>query len=41
MGEIRSHKCPSCGGNLSINIEKQMYYCPFCGDLQNYRARIK
>lgn len=36
MGEIRSHKCPSCGGNLSINIEKQMYYCPFCGSTYDY-----
>ena len=36
MSAIQSHKCPSCAGNLNINVEKQMYYCPFCGSTYDY-----
>lgn len=36
MSEIKSHKCPSCGGNLSINVETQTYLCPFCGSSYDY-----
>ena len=36
MSEIKSHKCPSCGGNLSINVEMQTYLCPFCGSTYDY-----
>ena len=25
------HICPTCGGKLNVNIERQMYECPFCG----------
>ncbi|MBO4603892.1 MAG: hypothetical protein J5657_01175 [Clostridiales bacterium] len=31
MSEIRIHQCPSCGGNLVVDNEKQMYHCSFCG----------
>ena len=36
MSEVKAHKCPSCGGNLNINVEKQMYHCPFCGSTYDY-----
>ncbi len=36
MGEIRSHKCPSCGGNLDIDVNKQLYHCSFCGSSFDY-----
>ena len=36
MSNIKSHKCPSCGGNLNINNEKQLYVCPFCGSTYDY-----
>ena len=36
MGEIRSHKCPSCGGNLIIDNEKQMYRCTSCGSSYDF-----
>ncbi len=36
MSEIKSHKCPSCGGNLSINFDMQTYLCPFCGSTFDY-----
>ena len=28
---MKKHTCPTCGGQLRINAEKQMYECPFCG----------
>ena len=36
MSEIRSHKCPSCGGNLDIDVNKQLYHCSFCGRSFDY-----
>ena len=29
-------RCPSCGGNLTIDNEKQMYYCASCGSTYDY-----
>ena len=29
--ELMPHTCPTCGGQLHINLDKQMYDCPFCG----------
>ncbi len=31
MTVLKSNLCPTCGGLLSIDLDKQMYVCPFCG----------
>ncbi len=31
MAIVKSNLCPTCGGLLSIDLDKQMYLCPFCG----------
>ena len=31
MTILKSNLCPTCGGLLSIDLDKQMYVCPFCG----------
>ena len=36
MTVIKGHICPSCAGALSIDIDKQMYICPFCGVTFDY-----
>ncbi len=36
MNDIKAHICPTCGGQLSVNIERQMYECPFCGGSFDY-----
>ncbi len=36
MNDINAHICPTCGGQLSVNIERQMYECPFCGGSFDY-----
>ena len=38
MGEdnIRKHQCPSCGSNLTVDTDKQMYRCSFCGSTYDY-----
>lgn len=36
MEEVKKHICPTCGGNLIVNIERQMYECPFCGVTFDY-----
>lgn len=36
MSKIVKHQCPSCGGNLSIDNDKQMYRCSFCGSTYDY-----
>ena len=36
MTVINGHICPSCAGALSIDIDKQMYICPFCGVTFDY-----
>lgn len=29
--ELKKHTCPTCGGQLQVNLDKQMYDCLFCG----------
>ena len=36
MKDVKIHTCPTCGGNLLVNIERQMYECPFCGVTFDY-----
>ncbi|WP_034448848.1 hypothetical protein [Butyrivibrio sp. AE2032] len=36
MSNIKKHQCPSCGGNLSIDNDKQLYHCTFCGSTYDY-----
>lgn len=36
MSNIKKHQCPSCGGNLTVDNDKQMYYCKFCGSTYDY-----
>ena len=36
MGSIKKHQCPSCGGNLIVDNDKQMYHCTFCGSTYDY-----
>ena len=31
MAVLKSNLCPTCGGLLDIDLDKQMYVCPFCG----------
>lgn len=31
MAVLKSNLCPTCGGLLNIDLEKQMYVCTFCG----------
>jgi len=31
MTLIKSHTCATCGGELIINLDRQLYECPFCG----------
>ena len=31
MAIVKSNLCPTCGGLLSIDLDKQIYLCPFCG----------
>ena len=36
FGKIKKHQCPSCGGSLRIDSDKQMYLCTFCGSTYDY-----
>ena len=36
MSSIKKHQCPSCGGSLIIDNDKQMYHCSFCGSTYDY-----
>ena len=36
MSNIKKHQCPSCGGGLVIDNDKQMYHCTFCGSTYDY-----
>ena len=36
MSNIKKHQCPSCGGSLIIDNDKQMYHCTFCGSTYDY-----
>lgn len=33
---MKLHLCPTCGGNLNIDLKRQMYECPFCGVTFDY-----
>ena len=34
--KIKKHQCPSCGGSLRVDSDKQMYHCTFCGSSYDY-----
>ena len=36
MTIVKSHLCNSCGGLLDIDIDRQLYICPFCGVTYDY-----
>ena len=36
VSNIKKHSCPSCGGPLRVNLDGQMYECPFCGVTYDY-----
>ncbi len=36
VSKLQKHTCPSCGGPLRVNLERQMYECPFCGVTYDY-----
>ena len=36
MSKIKKHQCPSCGGPLTVDNDKQMYHCTFCGSTYDY-----
>ena len=41
MTIIKSHDCKMCGGPLDIDLDRQVYICPFCGvtyDYEYFRA---
>ncbi|MBR3058899.1 MAG: hypothetical protein IKG93_13170 [Clostridiales bacterium] len=33
---IKKHTCPTCGGTLKVDMDRQMYECPFCGVTFDY-----
>ena len=36
ISTIKKHQCPSCGGSLRVDSDKQMYHCTFCGSTYDY-----
>ena len=36
MTSVKSNLCPTCGGVLRIDLDKQIYLCPFCGISYDY-----
>lgn len=36
FGKIKQHQCPTCGGSLRIDNDKQVYHCAFCGATYDY-----
>ena len=36
MAIIKSNICKQCGGLLDIDIDRQVYICPFCGVTFDY-----
>ena len=36
ISKIKQHQCPSCGGSLRIDRDKQIYHCAFCGSTYDY-----
>ena len=41
MSKIRNRQCPSCGGNLSVDNDRQMYRCTSCGSTYDYEYFIE
>ena len=33
---VKKHTCPTCGGQLRVDLSRQMYECPFCGVTFDY-----
>ena len=33
---VKKHTCPTCGGQLKVDLSRQMYECPFCGVTFDY-----
>ncbi|MBR3142066.1 MAG: hypothetical protein IKF09_02830 [Clostridiales bacterium] len=36
MEDVNMHICPTCGGKLLVDTERQMYECPYCGVTFDY-----
>ena len=36
MSRIKKHQCPSCGGDLTVDNDMQMYSCTLCGSTYDY-----
>ena len=36
MSITTKHQCPSCGGYLNVDIDKQMYRCVSCGSTYDF-----
>ena len=36
MGQIKNRQCPSCGGSMIGDSEKQIYRCISCGSSYDY-----
>ena len=36
MAIVKSNICKQCGGLLDIDIDRQVYICPFCGVTFDY-----
>ena len=36
MEEKKIHLCDSCGGHLEVDLDRQIYVCPFCGVTYDY-----
>ena len=36
MDTVKMHLCQNCGGHLKVDLEKQIYTCPFCGVTYDY-----
>ena len=36
VSTIKRQQCPSCGSGLTVDNDKQMYYCTFCGSTYDY-----
>ena len=36
MEEKKMHLCDACGGHLEVDLERQVYRCPFCGVTYDY-----
>jgi hypothetical protein len=36
MSKTKKYQCPSCGGDLTVDNDKQMYCCTLCGSTYDY-----